>query len=180
MKIDRSRLRKSSSEVPPECQALIDRLCACSRDELLDELSKINTWTFGKCELYHWTTVLDIFDDILEEAATPEEDSKWALNCDIHYNQRVSYCKCFFEFAWVGNIGLEGCEVFHNHGGSTHELSFFCLFDNKQERWRKMGVGGFRLCSTRQLIDFTPTRLSQTKSHVEIVQINTLLTFNNR
>lgn len=89
MKIDRSRLRKSSSEVPAECQALIDRLCACSRDELLDELSKINTWTFGKCELYHWTTVLDIFDDILEEAATTEEDTKWALNCDIHYNQRV-------------------------------------------------------------------------------------------
>lgn len=93
MKIDRSRLRKSSSEVPPECQALIDRLCACSREELLDELSKINTWTFGKCELYHWTTVLDIFDDILQEAATPEDDNKWALCCDIHYNHRVS-CFC--------------------------------------------------------------------------------------
>lgn len=94
MKIDKSRLRKSSSEVPPECQALIDRLCACSREELLDELSKINTWTFGKCELYHWTTVLDIFDDILQEAATPEEDNKWALYCDIFYNNRVS-CHCF-------------------------------------------------------------------------------------
>lgn len=90
MKIDRSRLRKSSSEIPPECQTLIDRLCACSRTELLEELSKINTWTFGKCELYHWASVLDAFDEILEEAATPEEDNKWALYCDIHYSSRVS------------------------------------------------------------------------------------------
>lgn len=89
MKIDRARLRKSSSEIPAECQALIDRLCACSKAELLQELSKINTWTFGKCELYHWAVVLDVFDDILEEAATPKSDNKWALYCDIHYTPKV-------------------------------------------------------------------------------------------
>lgn len=89
MKIDRTRLRKSSSEIPPECQALIDRLCVCSRTELLDELRKINTWTFGKCELYHWTSVLDNFDMILEEAATPAIENKWALYCDTNYNNTV-------------------------------------------------------------------------------------------
>lgn len=89
MKIDKSRLRKSSSEIPAECQQLIDRLCACSRDELLDELLKINTWTFGKCELYHWASVLDTFDVILEEAAMPALENKWALYCDTNYNDNV-------------------------------------------------------------------------------------------
>lgn len=89
MKIDKSRLRKSSSEIPAECHQLIDRLCACSRIELLDELLKINTWTFGKCELYHWAAVLDIFDVILEEAATPSPENKWALYCDTNYNTTV-------------------------------------------------------------------------------------------
>ncbi|EFA10984.1 E3 ubiquitin-protein ligase HUWE1 [Tribolium castaneum] len=86
MKIDRSRVRKSTSDVPIECQQLIERLQACSRTELLEELSKINTWTFGKCELLHWALVLDVFDKILGEAGRKSFENKWALKCDTHYN----------------------------------------------------------------------------------------------
>ncbi|KAF5283384.1 hypothetical protein FQA39_LY04760 [Lamprigera yunnana] len=86
MKIDRSRLRKGTSEIPTECQALIERLRQCSRIGLLEELSKINTWTFGKCELYHWIGVLDGFDSILEEAAESAAYNKWALYCDTNYD----------------------------------------------------------------------------------------------
>jgi hypothetical protein len=38
----------------------------CSREEFLSELKKIETWTYGKCELYHWIDILDLCDDILE------------------------------------------------------------------------------------------------------------------
>lgn len=90
MKIDRSRVRKSTSDVPIECQQLIERLQACSRTELLEELSKINTWTFGKCELLHWALVLDVFDKILGEAGRKTFENKWALHCDTDYNNTVS------------------------------------------------------------------------------------------
>lgn len=95
MKIDRSRVRKSTSEVPAECQQLIERLQQCSRTELLDELSKINSWTFGKCELLHWAQVLDIFDAILGGAAEKNEDNKWALKCDS-FCEKVIFI--FFSF----------------------------------------------------------------------------------
>ena len=90
MKIDHSRLRKSSSEPPLECKVLIERLKKCNRTELLDELSKISTWTFGKCELGHWREVLTIFDTILDEAVNSVGDNKWALNCDVSYSSSVS------------------------------------------------------------------------------------------
>lgn len=90
MRIDKSRVRKSTSEVPLECQQLIERLQACSRTELLEELSKINTWTFGKCELLHWAQVLDVFDKILGDAAKRSEDNAWALDCDTKYTNTVS------------------------------------------------------------------------------------------
>ncbi|KAK5639592.1 hypothetical protein RI129_012084 [Pyrocoelia pectoralis] len=86
MKIDRTRLRKGTSEIPAECHALIERLRQCSRPALLEELSKISTWTFGKCELYHWIGVLDVFDSILEEATQSAPALKWALNCDTSYD----------------------------------------------------------------------------------------------
>lgn len=85
MRVDKSRVRKSTSEVPLECQQLIERLQQCSNTELLEQLSKINTWTFGKCELLHWAQVLDVFDKILGEAAQKSEDNKWALHCDTKY-----------------------------------------------------------------------------------------------
>lgn len=90
MKVDRARLKKFSSEVPAECYQIIEHFQTCTRPELLDELSKIHTWTFGKCELYHWAPVLDIFDIILEEACESEGKNKWMLFCDIHYSAEVS------------------------------------------------------------------------------------------
>lgn len=84
MKVDTSRLKKGSSDVPSECEALINRLRSCSMDELLEELRKIDTWTFGKSELYHWIDVLDIFDGILE-GATRQIGNDWFLACDERF-----------------------------------------------------------------------------------------------
>ncbi|XP_022915522.2 E3 ubiquitin-protein ligase HUWE1 isoform X2 [Onthophagus taurus] len=86
MKIDHNRIRKSTTEPPSECKVLIDRLKKCNRLQLLEELSKINTWTFGKCELGHWKEVLHLFDAILDEATESHPENKWALNCDWKYN----------------------------------------------------------------------------------------------
>lgn len=88
MKIDTSRLKRGNSDVSPECQALIDRLRNCSRIELADELGKIDSWTFGKCELYHWIEVLDIFDGILEEA-TDIQRSEWHIEIDVNFSPEV-------------------------------------------------------------------------------------------
>lgn len=68
MKIDRSKLKKSSSEVPADCKNLIDKLkvgknypaatvCetkpgnfpqGCTQDQFLRELKSIETWTYGE------------------------------------------------------------------------------------------------------------------------------------
>lgn len=77
--------------MPPECQNLIDKLKACDRTELIEELSKIETWTFGKCELFHWIDILDIFDEILEEA-THYEDNQIYIMCDSGQFEKVSGC----------------------------------------------------------------------------------------
>ena len=95
MKIDRSKLKKSSSEVPADCKTLIDRLTSTtSKTDFLSQLQKIETWTYGKCELLHWIDVLDVCDDVLETAAasaTQNEGndeiniatkSRWGLSCD--------------------------------------------------------------------------------------------------
>lgn len=86
MKVDISRLKKGTSEVPPECQQLIDNLRSCTRLELMVELCKIDSWTFGKSELYHWIDVLDIFDLILEEATKMKDGMEWCLACDVKFN----------------------------------------------------------------------------------------------
>lgn len=100
MKVDRSRLKKSTSEVPIECQNLIDRLRPCGRAELLEELTQVETWTFGKCELYHWIDILDIFDTILEWAAESVPSNRWALACDVSFNADVSYWNYFYYIFW--------------------------------------------------------------------------------
>ena len=95
MKIDRSKLKKSSSEVPADCKTLIDRLTSTtSKTDFLSQLQKIETWTYGKCELLHWIDVLDVCDDVLETSAasasqnerSEENDtgtkSRWGLACD--------------------------------------------------------------------------------------------------
>jgi hypothetical protein len=89
MKVDTSRLKKGTSEVPPECQNLIDKLKLCDRNELIEELAKIETWTFGKCELFHWIEILDIFDEILEEATHYEEHPIY-ITCDTPPFEKVS------------------------------------------------------------------------------------------
>ncbi|CAH1960706.1 unnamed protein product [Acanthoscelides obtectus] len=98
MKIDRSRVRKGTSDVPLECQQLIERLQNCSRTELLDELSRIHTWTFGKCELLHWASVLDIFDKILGQAAERAADNKYILKCDTYNEQEFQLLICILRF----------------------------------------------------------------------------------
>ncbi|KAJ8683247.1 hypothetical protein QAD02_019039 [Eretmocerus hayati] len=89
MKIDRSRLKKCTSEVPAECQALINKLRSCSHTELLEELKQIDAWTFGKCELFHWIDVLDLSDSILEEAAAKSPENSWELACDLPQNKEA-------------------------------------------------------------------------------------------
>ncbi|XP_015599094.1 E3 ubiquitin-protein ligase HUWE1 isoform X3 [Cephus cinctus] len=89
MKIDRSRLKKCTSEVPAECQVLISKLRSCSHAELLEELKQIDAWTFGKCELFHWIDVLDLSDSILEEAAARSPDNQWELACDLPQNREA-------------------------------------------------------------------------------------------
>ncbi|XP_059469591.1 E3 ubiquitin-protein ligase HUWE1 isoform X4 [Neocloeon triangulifer] len=87
MKIDRTKLKKSPSEVPLECRQLIQTLRSCKDDnELLQELRKIESWTFGKCELFHWTDILDICDGVLERATTP---NSWLIACDEPENQQL-------------------------------------------------------------------------------------------
>nr|XP_042906094.1 E3 ubiquitin-protein ligase HUWE1 [Parasteatoda tepidariorum] len=88
MKIDRTKLKKSSSEVPPDCKALIEKLKSCNHNELLEELSKIKTWNCGKCELYHWIDALDAFDHILEMACNKEKENQWCLPCDDPLNEK--------------------------------------------------------------------------------------------
>lgn len=48
----------------------------------MNELKQIKSWTCGKCELYHWVDLLDVFDDILGECCAKQHDNQWALPCD--------------------------------------------------------------------------------------------------
>ncbi|XP_018898771.2 E3 ubiquitin-protein ligase HUWE1 isoform X2 [Bemisia tabaci] len=82
-RIDRSKLKRSYSEVPPECRPLIEKLKSCNESELLAELKQIDSWNYGKCELYHWIDVLDRLDWILEKAsARIGRPDSWQLACD--------------------------------------------------------------------------------------------------
>ncbi|XP_053950966.1 E3 ubiquitin-protein ligase HUWE1 [Anastrepha ludens] len=88
MKVDASKLKKSSSELTPECRLLIDQLTKCRcKGDLSRFLETINVWTYGKCELYHWTHILDRFDKILEEGARQVDDNEFMLYCDLKFSQ---------------------------------------------------------------------------------------------
>lgn len=76
------KLKKSHTEPPADCAELIEKLVGLNHDELLDTLTKINTWTVGKCELYHWVSVLDKFDEILGEACSTVEGHQWYYKVD--------------------------------------------------------------------------------------------------
>ncbi|XP_071657347.1 E3 ubiquitin-protein ligase HUWE1 isoform X2 [Patagioenas fasciata] len=82
MKVDRTKLKKTPTEAPADCRALIEKLKACGDEQLLVELQQIKTWNIGKCELYHWVDLLDRFDGILAEAGRPVDNMAWLLVCD--------------------------------------------------------------------------------------------------
>uniref|UniRef100_A0A8C3HVR6 HECT, UBA and WWE domain containing E3 ubiquitin protein ligase 1 n=1 Tax=Chrysemys picta bellii TaxID=8478 RepID=A0A8C3HVR6_CHRPI len=82
MKVDRTKLKKTPTEAPADCRALIDKLRVCSDEQLLLELQQIKTWNIGKCELYHWVDLLDRFDGILADAGQTVENMLWMLVCD--------------------------------------------------------------------------------------------------
>ncbi|XP_017342507.1 E3 ubiquitin-protein ligase HUWE1 isoform X3 [Ictalurus punctatus] len=82
MKVDRSKLKKTPTEAPADCRALIEKLKGCSDEQLLLELQHIKTWNIGKCELYHWVDLLDRFDGILCDAGQTVENMSWMLVCD--------------------------------------------------------------------------------------------------
>uniref|UniRef100_A0A3P9GYP9 E3 ubiquitin-protein ligase HUWE1 n=1 Tax=Oryzias latipes TaxID=8090 RepID=A0A3P9GYP9_ORYLA len=89
MKVDRSKLKKTPTEAPADCRILIDKLKACSDDQLLVELQHIKTWNIGKCELYHWVDLLDRFDGILCDAGQTVENMSWLLVCDRPENGQL-------------------------------------------------------------------------------------------
>ncbi|KAM3656124.1 E3 ubiquitin-protein ligase HUWE1-like [Ammospiza maritima maritima] len=82
MKVDRTKLKKTPTEAPADCRALIEKLKSCSDEQLVTELQQIKTWNIGKCELYHWVDLLDRFDALLAEAGRPVEAMSWMLACD--------------------------------------------------------------------------------------------------
>lgn len=88
MKIDRSKSKKSSSDVPFDCKLLIEELKSCDEEQLLVVLKRIKTWNCGKCELYHWIDVLDIFDSILEDCCRKESPNEWELPVDLPQNSK--------------------------------------------------------------------------------------------
>ena len=82
---------------PAECSWLIEKLRTCNNEELVEVLRGFHSWSYGKCELYHWTHVLDRFDTILEQASTKQDhpphltqDETWVLQCDLPHNAQVS------------------------------------------------------------------------------------------
>nr|XP_015209351.1 PREDICTED: E3 ubiquitin-protein ligase HUWE1 [Lepisosteus oculatus] len=89
MKVDRSKLKKTPTEAPADCRTLIDKLKACSDEQLLLELQQIKTWNIGKCELYHWVDLLDRFDGILCDAGQTVENMSWMLVCDRPENGQL-------------------------------------------------------------------------------------------
>ncbi|GFR78690.1 E3 ubiquitin-protein ligase HUWE1, partial [Elysia marginata] len=89
MKVDRAKLKKSSSEVPADCKTLIDKLKVQSENDLYKELKDIKVWTYGKCELYHWADVLDVFDTILEKSCSKDSEKKWTLSCDLEGSEQM-------------------------------------------------------------------------------------------
>jgi len=67
-------------------------------------LKKIETWTYGKCELYHWVDVLDLCDSILERACRKEHDTSWVLACDLPQNKQVPDPALFLNFPPISNV----------------------------------------------------------------------------
>lgn len=74
-----------------EAKALIDKLKECQNyEDLLQNIKEIKVWTYGKCELYHWVDVLDLFDSVLLKATAKSCTDSWILTCDEPANEKVS------------------------------------------------------------------------------------------
>ena len=82
MKVERTKIKKGT-DLSADCKNLIDKLKKCNRHQLKQELARIQSWTFGKCELYHWVDVLDIFDDILGEATVALDETTNTVEFDL-------------------------------------------------------------------------------------------------
>ena len=73
---------------PAECAALIEQITNCNDEELLTKLKDFKSWSYGKCELYHWCNILDRFDSILEKAAAKHnpdgtKTNTWVMHIDM-------------------------------------------------------------------------------------------------
>jgi hypothetical protein len=75
MKVDRGRNKKPTSALPLACQELIEKLLNSNEEEVIGELKKVETWSYGKCELYHWISVLDKLDGMLGVATAYPKDT---------------------------------------------------------------------------------------------------------
>ncbi|OQV13392.1 E3 ubiquitin-protein ligase HUWE1 [Hypsibius exemplaris] len=84
MKIDRSKVKKVPGDAPADTKVLIQQITSALPDEALlatclAELSPPKSWEVAKCELFHWSEILNKFDDILAKAT---ETTEWTLACD--------------------------------------------------------------------------------------------------
>lgn len=59
-------------------------------------LKNIESWEYGKSELYHWVDVLDKFDDVMERSCAFVDGNVWKLACDQPENLQVSSCDSSF------------------------------------------------------------------------------------
>lgn len=90
MRIDKTKVKKCSSELTPECRHLIIQISKCkSRLEIYNFLKDLKVWVYGKCELYHWIEILDRFDSILEEGAKNVDGNEFILQCDVEASFQV-------------------------------------------------------------------------------------------
>ncbi|KAK3103700.1 hypothetical protein FSP39_021121 [Pinctada imbricata] len=83
------RMRKGGKgREPVDCKVLIEKLKNATEETLHKELQEVKSWSHGKCELYHWSDVLDKFDDVLDKACK-RGDKKWTLAADEPHNHQL-------------------------------------------------------------------------------------------
>ena len=145
MRIDKAKLKKSLSDPPADCALLINKLCSQTTDELrfvflhFDDnlftkfratLTGISTWTVGKCELYHWVSVLDRFDSILETACSTTDTweprgSIWQYKVDYDENLKelvlgiLNFTALLIEYSCSRHI----------YGSIDHIITLLCVAD---------------------------------------------------
>ncbi|ODN05630.1 E3 ubiquitin-protein ligase HUWE1 [Orchesella cincta] len=92
---------------PPDCKSLILRIVDCKETQDLTELLKgVQTWTYGKCELYHWIDALDRFDAVLSKA-TFRADGRWAMACDVNDDSGRELKQCVLQILRFTSLLIE-------------------------------------------------------------------------